>query len=64
MPDFWYIIGYDYEITIFKSLDDARKVFAELNDDDYYSLFGGMYGEQFSGWVERGERMRTDADAI
>lgn len=55
MPDFWYIIGSDYEIIVFPSLAAAKSALEKLEDPDrdYYDIRGGWYGKEFSGWIGR-----------
>jgi hypothetical protein len=47
---FWYLIGSSYEISIFKTKEEAieahKKEFAW-----YTEVREGLYGEEFSGWV-------------
>ena len=54
-PDFWYLVGYDYEIIVCATLDDAEKMKAAHTDPDYYHIFEGWYDQEFSGWLGRHE---------
>jgi len=58
LPDFWYVLGYNYEVTVFKTLEQAKQRFTELmvdSPDDYYHIFEGYYGGEFSGWIGANE---------
>lgn len=56
-PDFWYIIGSDYEIIVFREEQEARAAHERLSEGvaDYYQVREGWYGKEFSGWIGRGE---------
>jgi len=50
--DFWYLIGHNYEVRVFKTKRQAQAILNMLDDDsDYYQLHSGRYGEEFSGWI-------------
>jgi hypothetical protein len=53
-PDFWYVLGSDYEVIIFRSRDEAieyRDSQAERASYYYFHAFEGRFGVEFSGWV-------------
>jgi hypothetical protein len=55
-PDFWYIIGMDYEVVVFNTLQDARDALVSwVGEEEAGELpvFEGWYGKQFSGWIGR-----------
>ena len=54
MTPFWYILGYGYEVTVFKNklvAEQALKDRKAEGDGSYWQLFEGKYGEEFSGWI-------------
>jgi len=51
-PDFWYIVGYGYEVVIFRTKEEAEKAADDSSGGSgYWYVFGGRYGEEFSGWI-------------
>ena len=56
-PDFWYLLGSDYEVIVFPSLAAAEITKVKLERDsgysDYWSVREGRYGVEFSGWIGR-----------
>jgi len=52
MADFWYIVGYGYEVVIFRTKEEAEKAADDSSGGSgYWYVFEGRYGEEFSGWV-------------
>ena len=58
-PDFWYLLGIDYEVIVFPSLAAAEITKAKLEREgsttNYWSVREGRYGVEFSGWIGRHE---------
>lgn len=54
MPDFWIVLGHDYEVIIFETLieaEQAKEALEQESDAGYYQIFEGRYGDEFSGWI-------------
>jgi len=57
-PDFWYILGHDYEVIVFQTREAAERHKADLDREDesnpdYYEIFEGRFEHEFSGWIGR-----------
>jgi len=50
-PDFWYVLGSDYEVIVFRSRDEAIEYRNSQAERAYVHAFAGHFGVEFSGWV-------------
>jgi len=50
-PDFWYLLGWDYEVTVYKTREEAEAAKAELPSD--IGLYEGWFGVEFNAWIGR-----------
>lgn len=47
---FWYLVGCNYEVKIFRTEDEAKKAHRLEEDMWYWDIREGEYGIEFSGW--------------
>jgi hypothetical protein len=53
MTPFWYLLGMNYEVIVFKNrlvAEQERNRLNDESDDLYYEMHEGKYGEEFSGY--------------